>query len=68
MGYSGDNVGKGYDCLCKFFFGCKEALTLKKGGGLRETRERVEPYFFVTFNIIIRHIFPENVIEIPRVI
>ena len=22
-----DNVGKGYDCLCYFFFDCEEALT-----------------------------------------
>ena len=35
--------------------------------GFSETvisREWVRPYFFVTFNIIIRHIFPENFIQI----
>ena len=32
------------------------------------SKERVKPLFFVTFNIIIRHIFPENFIEIPQVI
>ena len=32
------------------------------------SKERVKPCFFVTFNIIIRHIFPENFIEIPRVV
>ena len=29
--------------------------------------ERVEPWFFVTFNIILKHIFPENFIEFPQV-
>ena len=28
------------------------------------SRERVKPWFFLTFNIIISHIFPENFIEI----
>ena len=32
------------------------------------SRERVIPWFFVTFNIIISHIFPENFIEIPQVV
>ena len=59
-------------------------LTLKRlgGGGGREvqfdhpcgfsknvsSKETVKPWFFVTFNIIIRHIFPENFIEIPLVV
>ena len=30
--------------------------------------ERVEPWFFVTFNIILKHIFPENFIEFPQVV
>ena len=30
--------------------------------------ERVNPCFFVTFNIIASHIFPEDFIEIPQVI
>ena len=29
------------------------------------SRERVEPWFFVTFNIIKSHSFPEYFIEIP---
>ena len=29
--------------------------------------DRVEPWFFVTFNIILKHIFPENFIEFPQV-
>ena len=29
------------------------------------SKERLKPWFFVTFNIIISHIFPENFIEIP---
>ena len=29
--------------------------------------ELVNAWFFVTFNVIISHIFPENFIEIPQV-
>ena len=32
------------------------------------SKERVKPCFFVTFNIILRHIFPENFIEFPQVV
>ena len=32
------------------------------------SEERVKPWFFVTFNIILRHIFPENFIEFPQVV
>ena len=32
------------------------------------SKVRVNPCFFVTFNTIISHIFPENFIEIPQVI
>ena len=32
------------------------------------SKERVKSCFFVTFNIIISHIFPENLIEIPQVV
>ena len=32
------------------------------------SRERVKPCFFVTLNIIISHVFPENFIEIPQVV
>ena len=28
----------------------------------------MKPWFFVTFSIIISHIFPEHLIEIPQVI
>ena len=31
-------------------------------------KERVKPWFFVTFNIIIGHIFPENLFKIPDVV
>ena len=31
-------------------------------------KERVKLWFFVTFNIILKNIFPENFIEIPRVV
>ena len=31
------------------------------------SKERVTPWFFVTFNIILSHIFPENFNEIPQV-
>ena len=30
--------------------------------------ERVEPCFFVTFNIILKHVFPENFIEFTQVV
>ena len=30
--------------------------------------ERVEPWFLVTFDIILKHIFPENFIEFPQVV
>ena len=32
------------------------------------SKEKVKPCFFVTFNIIISHIFLENFIEIPQVV
>ena len=32
------------------------------------SKERVKPWFFVTFCIIISHIFPGNFIEIPEVV
>ena len=32
------------------------------------SKERVKPWFFMTFNIIIRHTFPENFIEILQVV
>ena len=53
-------------------------LTLKRLGGQSDTtlwfsknassKERAKPWFFVTFNIIISHIFPENFIEITVVV
>ena len=32
------------------------------------SKERMKPWFFVTFNTIISHIFPENFIKIPQVV
>ena len=32
------------------------------------SKERVKPWCFVTFNVILRHIFPENFIEFPQVV
>ena len=32
------------------------------------SKKKVKLWFFVTFNIIISHIFPENFIEIPQVV
>ena len=32
------------------------------------SKERVKLWFFVTFDIIISHIFPENFIEIPQLV
>ena len=31
------------------------------------SKERSKPWFFVTFSIIISHIFPENFIKIPQI-
>ena len=44
--------------------GCHPCGFLKKVS----SKERVKPCFFVTFNTIISHIFPENVIQIPQVV
>ena len=30
------------------------------------SRERMKPWFFVTFNVILKHIFPENFTEFPQ--
>ena len=56
----------------------KLMLTLKRLGGQIDlpcgfsknvfSKGRVTLWFFVTFNIIISHIFPENFIEIPQVV
>ena len=35
---------------------------------LISSKMKVKPWFFVTFNIIINHIFPEKFIEIPQVV
>ena len=32
------------------------------------SEETLKPWFFVTFNIILKHIFPENFIEFPQVV
>ena len=32
------------------------------------SKDRVKPWFFVTFNVIISHIFPENVIGMSQVV
>ena len=31
------------------------------------SRDRVKLWFFVTFNFVLRHFFPENFIEFPQV-
>ena len=31
-------------------------------------KERVKPWFIVTFNIISKHILPENFVEFPQVV
>ena len=66
--------------ILAYFMERKKILTLKR---LREvsftppplgfsknvsSKERVKPCFFVTFNIIKSHIFPENFIEDPQVV
>ena len=32
------------------------------------SKDRVEPWLFVTFNIILKHIFPENFIEFLQIV
>ena len=32
------------------------------------SKERVKPWFSVTFEIILKHIFPENLIEFPQIV
>ena len=32
------------------------------------SKERVKPWFFVTFDFILRHIFSENLIEFPQIV
>ena len=32
------------------------------------SKEREKTWFFVTFNVILRHIFPENFKEFPQVV
>ena len=32
------------------------------------SKDNVKPWFFVTFNIILKHIFFENFIEFPQVV
>ena len=42
----------------------------KWGGGVKNVffREMVKPFFFVTFNVIMSHIFSESFIEIPELV
>ena len=66
----------------KFFLKCFEIILFnpKTAGGVNLappspfdfsenvfSKERVKPRFFVTFNIILRHIFTENFIELLQV-
>ena len=37
-------------------------------GFSKNVSSRVKPWFFVTFNITVGHIFPENFIEVPQVV
>ena len=68
--------------VLKFYCSVAKGLTLKwlgMGGrgsqfdfpcGFLKTvssKKRVKPWFFVNFNIIVGHIFPENFFEIPQV-
>ena len=65
--------------MIPIFDALMKALTLKRLGGQFDplplgfsknvsSKEWMKPWFFVTFNIIISHIFPENFIEIPQVV
>ena len=46
-------------CLCWFDYTFYRYFNLSRP---------VKPWFFVTFNIVISHIFPENFIDIPQVV
>ena len=49
--------------------GVKLTPTLPCGfSNIVSSKERVKPWFFETFNIIISNIFPENFIEILQVV
>ena len=68
--------------LSKFLLLSSVSLTLKRLGGrggnltppygfsknVSSFFKKVKPWFFVTFNIIINHIFPENFTEIAQVV
>ena len=56
-----DHLQKLYSGLGQFDPPCGFSINIS-------SREKVKPWFFVTFNNIISHIFPKNVIEIPQVV
>ena len=54
----------------KIYVGVSFLIKLQTSGLQQNVsyKDRMKPYFFVTFNIIISHIFSENFIEIPQVV
>lgn len=44
-----------------------DVFTLKRRLNV-SSKERMKPWLFVTFNIIVSHIFPEKFIEGPQVV
>ena len=55
------NGGRGEEEGCQFDPPCRFSKNIS-------SKERVKTCFFRTFNIIISHIFPENVIESPQIV
>ena len=57
----------GYKKICEKSLICLDDLPCAFSKNV-SSKERVKPWFFVNFNIIISYIFPENFIEIPHVV
>ena len=53
--------------LCNPKTGGEVNLTPCGFSKIASSKERVKPWFFVTFNVILKHTFPENFTEFPQV-
>ena len=83
INYDGANAFRGFEARRKVWFMFLEANTKMARGGQfdhpppslhgpcvfsKNWSSKGKPWFSVTFNVIIKHIFPENFIDIPHVI
>ena len=64
-----------HDMACEYFKDSTDIQLISKynpkaarGPKMCLLKRRSNPVFFVTFDIIISHMFPENLIEIPQVV